>query len=251
MPRFSIKHRKSDPKYKDFKYSGIKFTFTYYMIEQFEKLYLPKGICSPITDYVGSFFDILIYYSLDSNQFICSKGWNNRLISLLSNDRCKLIFTPLYVIFPGNLPHLSVLVIDKNNKTIQRFDPHGIFEESLIKNMEVMDEKIREYFIVPGIIDSYISPRDYCIIGPQQSQELENEALKYGKGYCTMWTFWYLEKRLEYPELSLEELEKKIERQFQYWKKKGVSKSKIIYNYAIHHIKKFEEDKGKKYSEVS
>jgi len=224
-------------------YQGANTNFILYMAMAIRKLYLSRGVCTSMANIQTDEY-LYLYYVMNDKSIYCADGWTENIINLLSDNTCKIIYQPLCILFSDNEVHLGILIIDKVNKLIQRYDPHGVYSKEYKKDMKIMDFKIKEYFLYPGIIDKYIPPIKYCPAGPQRLQEPEKDADKYGRGYCVMWTFWYLENRLKYSDLSLKELEKKINEIFKYYKSKGFSKSKIIYNYAIHYIKRFEKDTG-------
>jgi len=185
------------------------------------------------------FDNSVIWYSMIDKKFYCPEVWVTNFNKLLLNSKCRFIFQYFYLVFPDQAHHASFLIIDKKTKTIQRFDPHGMPEKFYYKDYLVLDEKITEYFLSEGIIESLLSPVDYCTIGPQWKQEKEErKRIKEQKnllseietviGYCAAWSIWYTDVRLSYPDMNPKELDQKINEWFD---TSGTTRSKIIFNF--------------------
>lgn len=91
--------------------------------------------------------------------------------------------------------HANLLIFDRVNKTIERFEPHGVFSPSIYLP-ELCDEAIfciwTEYNYIPTIIS--------CpFIGPQILQTEENEYKNSDPiGFCVAWVIWYAEFKFTY-----------------------------------------------------
>ncbi len=94
--------------------------------------------------------------------------------------------------------HVNALLIDKNNKTIELFDPYG-------KANPIAEEWIKSIFVEKaGLIDyRYISSMDICpISGPQTIAEKYYPAIKTEKGFCHSYSIMYFHMRLSNPGLD-------------------------------------------------
>jgi len=168
-----------------------------------------------------------LIYNKKENKLYHSKRWYQNFIDQLNDTTVRFII--IYLGIKGDRGHANMLIIDKVNKTIERFEPHG----SKVYNS--LDITIEYYFLYEGIIDKYIPPKSYCTAGPQAFQcksllEMSDRDKRVG-GYCLAWTLWYTDIRLSYPDLSLKELDQKIKERFDWYQKQGISKNKIIKNF--------------------
>ena len=92
---------------------------------------------------------------------------------------------------------------------MERFDPYGAIPYLKADKMDkLFEEKFREIINKPNF--KYLSPSQY--MGKVSFQLLSNDSSidvkKLGDphGYCLAWTFWYLEMRLQNPEVHPKKL---------------------------------------------
>lgn len=86
--------------------------------------------------------------------------------------------------------HMNLLIFNKDELTIQRFEPHGKNTPDKYCS-KMLDNTLRSLFTEY----KYISSEEYCpIAGPQYYQNLEN-SFKPGdpSGFCVSWVIWYIE----------------------------------------------------------
>jgi hypothetical protein len=102
-----------------------------------------------------------------------------------------------------NGSHANVIIIDKELKLIERFEPSGSDEPiGFNYNKHLLDFKIKTYFekFFPNY--KYLEPTDYLpLIGFQTLEMVENKKMKKigdPGGFCVGWCLWYLEQRLKY-----------------------------------------------------
>ena len=96
--------------------------------------------------------------------------------------------------------HVNALVIDKERKTIELFDPYG-------KTKPIIDRWVAEEFTqLAGLIDyNYISPIELCpYFGPQYVAEKLSPAPD--SGYCMSYTLMYILMRMSNPDLTGSEI---------------------------------------------
>ena len=117
---------------------------------------------------------------------------------LLGWDRTDLV-TFFYIKRPNNIksnkhvfPHANVILIDKELKQVERFEPHG--SKSIMASKRI-DNLLKESFGKIGY--TYFSPKSFC---PKKSvQAIHGQAknpLYKDLGYCTIWSLWYIDTRL-------------------------------------------------------
>lgn len=182
--------------------------------------------------------DFIIYHDFLEGKLYVSDEWESNFHLLLDKRSCRFIFQ-LFTIEHPEGDHSTMLIIDKKNKLVQYYDPHGLYDRKYTKRHEEMEKEIKKYLFVPGILENFLVPKQYCPVGPQIQQEHGTSKLekkdreKYGEGYCISWSVWYTNIRLSYPDLSPQELEEKINKRFAYYEKQGISKSHIIGNFGL------------------
>jgi len=208
----------------------------------FSMLYLLRRyknrLCVPIPSgkkNLYNFNDITISYSCeDNNQF--NLNFPNNFMETF--DKCMEKFTqfimlPIFIEFTtcnddkgNNNGHLNFMIIDKKRKEVERFEPYGNdkftdkppnkFRHDL---MNGFDDAMRDW--VEDNLESYRykTPEETCPDIKFGVQEEEERALHRGikspaldsdpGGFCSIWSIWYGELRLKYPNKSSEDLLKK------------------------------------------
>ncbi len=130
--------------------------------------------------------------------------------------------------------HANILIIDNNNKTIERFEPNGKNSpRGFYYNQDLLDNLLKNKFnqLLPEY--KYYSPTEYLpTIGFQLLETVEDKCKKIGdpNGFCAVWCIWWAEQRITNPEIKssilAEELIKEI-------KLSNISFKKIIRNFSI------------------
>lgn len=118
----------------------------------------------------------------------------------------RLSVIPLKLLNINGLSHANMLIYDKINNTLERFEPHGqITLEDF--NPQLLDVSLPIMFQkhVTGQVVKYISPKAFCPVkGPQVLEEIERARLGInfvdGRGLCSVWSFIYANLRLSYPD---------------------------------------------------
>lgn len=102
--------------------------------------------------------------------------------------------------------HANYLIYDKKLNEIERFEPHGsskppglnynpdLLDNILEKRFKELDDKIR-----------YVRPREYLPkIGFQLMDARDTSSKKIGDpgGFCALWSLWYTDMRLTYPDMD-------------------------------------------------
>ena len=127
------------------------------------------------------------------------------IITQLKNDiqNCNKQFIVAYLSLslPGS-GHANALIIDNYNKTIERFEPHGISEnKKTYKLGNLIDNFFKTYFNKY----KYFSPLDFCpYYGPQSLHGISDKRSEHG--FCVGWSWWYVLHRISYPDVDRKEL---------------------------------------------
>ena len=130
--------------------------------------------------------------------------------------------------------HANYLVFDKKTYELERFEPYGSsspykfnYSSKLLDN--ILSFKFNE-------IDNeikYISPELYLPkIGFQYFDAYEPKTKKIGDpgGFCALWSIWYTDMRLTYPDISRDSLVNKLLKEI---KLKNISFKNLIRNYSV------------------
>lgn len=149
-----------------------------------------------------------------------------------SSNNIRFIIIPIGIeLREGS--HANYLIYDKNNKEVERFEPHGSsaptgfnYNASLLDN--ILEMRFKE-------IDNeirYIRPKNYLPkIGFQLMDISERKNKKIGDpgGFCALWAVWWVDMRLTYPDFSREQL---VTQMISAIKSKNISFKNLIRNYA-------------------
>lgn len=105
--------------------------------------------------------------------------------------------------------HSNILIYDKQENTLERFEPNGSDPPYQFNyRPRELDKHIEAYF--QGI--EYIPPQTFLPKIGFQALEEHNTDKRIGDpgGFCVAWCFWYAQQRIQQPELSPSKLVKKL-----------------------------------------
>ena len=145
-------------------------------------------------DVFNNIFPHLIIWKNINNYFIHPK-----LIELIKNSKQNFVYIKLTFIIslPNNnyIRHANVILIDKKNKIVERFEPYGNLCNTFNKQLNNILEK--------NISDKLKYKFIYC--NPYAGfQTLSDEYNQYNRtindpsGYCLAWCMLYIELKLKY-----------------------------------------------------
>jgi ankyrin repeat protein len=102
-----------------------------------------------------------------------------------------------------NGSHANIIIIDKEFKTIERFEPNGGEEPiNFNYNKNLLDFKIKIYLEKFFPDYEYLEPQEFLPnIGFQSLEMIENKKMKKigdPGGFCVGWCLWYLEQRIKF-----------------------------------------------------
>jgi ankyrin repeat protein len=144
--------------------------------------------------------------------------WTNQQIIYIDNFidnitkiKKRFIIVPLTIeISAGS--HSNYLILDNKLKEIERFEPHGATANfDSISNIDLMDEILKTKF--NSIHYKYIKPIEYLpMIGFQLLDMREQKASQIGdpNGFCAVWSIWYTDMRLTYPDIPRKKIVKNL-----------------------------------------
>jgi hypothetical protein len=170
------------------------------------------------TDYFYEFFPYLIIWK-SKTEYYYNKNLKLYLLNPLYSNNIRFIFLKLTIISNVNMgTHANIIIFDKKTGILERFEPYGIIPYIDNKSLDDMIQSkigiiLKQYLDTKNIKLKYYSPSDYMIDVSFQtiSNDDDSQYRKLGdpRGYCLAWTFWYLEMRLNNPDLLPNELVKK------------------------------------------
>jgi hypothetical protein len=164
-------------------------------------------------------------YRIDSDSLIATSPLAYAIKSCLENINIRFICIGLSIFDIGKYSgHANILIIDKNNKTLERFEPNGsYFVKRRISEQEKMDNQIMEFVkkvLELSDIDAvhkagwkYFKPTTFCpqlgwhsqqqlqmwnadTISKELSQFIDDTGNPDTEGYCMAWSLYYVYLRL-------------------------------------------------------
>lgn len=161
-----------------------------------------------------------------------SDGFEENYQKCIDNNNIRFIIVPLGIEVDGK-NHANYLILDKNTYQLERFEPYGSKSPTDFNyNQKLLDNIISFKFssINPNI--EYISPEKYLpTISLQYFDVYEENTKKIADpmGFCALWSIWFTDMRIKYPDIPRNKLIKKI---IKIIKLGGYSFKNIIRNYS-------------------
>ncbi|BCS83184.1 ankyrin repeat-containing protein [Cotonvirus japonicus] len=148
-------------------------------------------------------------------------NFEKTIANIINNDKYKYIVIPISIILStGN--HTNGLIYDINKNILERFEPHGSdYPIKFNYNPDLLDDVLERKFSVTlsnifreTFKVKYIKPNEYLPkIGFQTLDNMEiniNKNIGDPNGFCTLWTIWYFDFRLKYPDIEPKNLTKNL-----------------------------------------
>jgi|SaaInlStandDraft_5_1057022.scaffolds.fasta_scaffold08158_1 ankyrin repeat protein len=157
-------------------------------------------------DYKIEFINIEILWSYQKLIYITN--FDSLLINLISKDE-RFIIIPLGIeITEGS--HANIIIFDKINKIIERFEPNGAYTPyNFNYNSKLLDSLLKNKFINLLNEYTYITPSDYLpIIGFQMLENINMKNIEIGdpNGFCAVWCIWWCKYKISNPNIESKKL---------------------------------------------
>lgn len=162
-----------------------------------------------------------------------STNFTERFKHCVNSSGVRFIIVPLGIEL-SNGAHANYLLFDKKTFEIERFEPYGqgtpnrfnydahLLDSVLSFKFSEIDENIK-----------YISPTKFLPkIGFQYLDAYDTKSKKIGDpgGFCALWSIWYVDMRLQYPDIDRKSLINKLIKNI---KTTNTSFKNLIRNYSI------------------
>jgi ankyrin repeat protein len=145
----------------------------------------------------------------------------------------RLIIIPLGIQMRGG-NHANYLIYDKQTKELERFEPYGSSPPYKFDyNPQLLDTMLERSFSNVEKDIKMIRPKDYLPkIGFQYFDAVESKTRNIGdpSGFCALWSIWWVDYRLTYPDIKRDKLVKQILHQI---KTKNTPFKNTIRDYSI------------------
>ncbi len=156
--------------------------------------------------YSEYFYRILPYLIIwrSSNQYYIHPNLEFLLKKCLLSSNIRFIVLKLTLVTSPNGTHANVIIYDKVKNTLERFEPYGVIPYLETNNLNKLIEELGRKYINNNL--KYYTPND--IFGTIGFQTISNDSsinvkqLGNPVGFCLSWTLWYLEMRINNPDVE-------------------------------------------------
>jgi len=134
------------------------------------------------------------------------------LVRLFLKSTARFILIKLTLIPNEFSTHANMVIYDKKLNKVIRFEPYGV---NNIVDGDELDKKIKTLFDdATGSDVKYVRPVDYLADFNWQTishdSESEEKILGDPVGYCLAWCYWFIDAKLQNPDMDEKKLMKKI-----------------------------------------
>ena len=163
-----------------------------------------------ISIYYENFYEILPHLMLwrSRDLYYFNKKIKTHVDKLMKNNQIRYIMIKLSLIPNTSGTHANILIYDKESNILERFEPYGpnemLDEEELNKflcriSKKLFNKKVK--FISPKL---FMEDAKFQIVS--SDSDPDNKKTGDPIGYCLAWCFWYLELRVNNPNIPSKEL---------------------------------------------
>jgi hypothetical protein len=197
--------------------------------------------------YNNYFHEIHPFLLIWKNKYVnyVHKDFKFLMKKCLESEKIRFIFIKLTLIPSANGTHANILVYDKLKNVLERFEPYGIIPYVDSDNLDIFIHKIGIECINKNI--TYIKPSDmFDSLGPQVISDDSNYNIrKLGdpNGYCLAWTLWFLELRINNPDITAKEIMKNNIGSI--IKSNAVNADKLFINFIRNYAANLDKEKNK------
>lgn len=246
------------------KYDNIFIPFQYFIKDKYKNNILTVNnmnfyrtnegniIWNILSVYSDIFFEFMPYLIIwyDKNLYHYNKNLKFYMQKVINSPKIRFIILKLSLVQNSNVTHANIIIYDKTNNTVERFDPFGTANVSSnkINDLDNFIERILKKAINNKII--YKSPKDYMNKAKFQliSNEYGTNNRKLGDpvGYCLAWTYWFLELKLENPNKDIKKLvEYTLNNIIMNNNNKNSNQNNLVISYIRNYSKKLDDLKNK------
>jgi len=200
------------------KYDNIGIPFQYYITDKYindritysnNDLYygdIETMISDIVKIYLNYFYEIIPHLIIwkNSAQYYIHHDLKFHLLKCMQGNKIRFIFLKLTLVVVSSNTHANIIIYDKVNNTLERFEPYGVIPYLENEKLDIFLINFgKEYF---DINTKYYSPKD--IFGNIGFQSISNDNEQYVRklgdpiGFCLGWCFWYLEMKVNNPDIK-------------------------------------------------
>ena len=199
------------------KYKNVSIPFQYYISDKVindKILYANNNLYKQPHEFVISdlvkiyteyFYEILPYLIIwrSQTQYFIHNNLKFLLKKCLSSQKIRFIVLKLTLVTAPNGTHANIIIYDKQTNILERFEPYGIIPYLENSQLNVFIENIGKNYINKNL--TYRSPKD--IFGDIGFQTISNDSNQMVRnigdpaGFCLSWTLWYLEMKINNPDV--------------------------------------------------
>lgn len=165
-----------------------------------------KIISDLVLMYLEHFFELLPYLMIwkNSSEYYIHKDLEFLIKKTLKVPYIRFVIMKLTLVTTADTTHANIILYDKVKNTLERFEPYGNVPYLESNLLDSFIEQIGKKYINNQL--TYFKPKD--IIGDIGFQTISNDnnpdVKKLGDpvGFCLAWTIWYLEMRVNNPDID-------------------------------------------------
>ena len=243
MKKQSVKKRRNSPMYKGLGYDML-MAYVYLIKKYRDTLCIAIGDKTTLKGTFDPTYVGLVYERKQGKNDFTYHGGIRELSEFIKKCKKRFFAIPLSIEYPDSGPHFNILIGDNETKVIERFEPYGAYLDEKVH--ESLDRDFKMFLKNFGLDFTYKNPDEFCPASGFQEIEENNIQKKKAsvrrndyRGYCGMWSVWFIEMKMRNPDLPSDKLLKKALKEMQRLKSSKNQKftyRKFVRNYKDHII---------------
>lgn len=152
------------------------------------------------------FYEISPYLILwkDKNVNYINKNFGFYIKKCLGNEKVRFIFMKLTLVPSNNNTHANIIIYDKVNNKLERFEPYGLIPYVDSYDLDIFIEDVGKKWINKKL--SYIKSKNIGLQVISDDSNYDVKKLGDPGGFCLAWTYWFLEMRITNPDMDIDEI---------------------------------------------
>lgn len=239
MRRKSVGKKRNSPIYKGLGYDML-MAYVYLIKKYRNKLCIAIGDKKTIKGTFDPTYIGLIYERKPDKNIMTYHGGVVELSNFIKKCKKRFFAIPLSIEYPDSGPHFNILIGDNVRKVIERFEPYGAYIDDKVH--ESLDRDFKDFLKTFSLDFEYKNPDEFCPASGFQEREESNIHKKRAsvrrndyRGYCGMWSIWFIEMKMRNPDLPSDKLLKKALKEMQ--RLKGSKTEKFTYRRFVRNYK--------------